>query len=145
MLKISAHRTMWSVTNYFLVNLTIADLLMATLNCIPSFIFMRDSWAHYIIRYEFLRKASVSPTFFSRKIMGLFWRNSSFCTVVDNKKHKVGPLLSIFNLLTKQQDIRVDKCPVGSMYNLNRQKLTISTRNWPKQLAWAVMELSVNN
>ena len=33
---------MWSVTNYFLVNLTLADLLMSTLNCIPSFIFMRD-------------------------------------------------------------------------------------------------------
>ena len=39
---LSAHRSMWSVTNYFLVNLTLADLLMSTLNCIPSFIFMRD-------------------------------------------------------------------------------------------------------
>ena len=45
----SAHQTMWSVTNYFLVNLTIADLLMATLNCIPSFIFMRD---RYYIPYS---------------------------------------------------------------------------------------------
>ena len=35
---------MWSVTNYFLVNLTIADLMMSTLNCIPSFIFMRDRY-----------------------------------------------------------------------------------------------------
>lgn len=35
---------MWSVTNYFLVNLTLADLLMSTLNCIPSFIFMRDRY-----------------------------------------------------------------------------------------------------
>ncbi|XP_023336238.1 tachykinin-like peptides receptor 86C [Eurytemora carolleeae] len=39
---ILAHRRMWSVTNYFLFNLTLADLMMATLNCIPSFIFMRD-------------------------------------------------------------------------------------------------------
>lgn len=38
----SAHRAMWSVTNYFLVNLTIADLMMSIFNCIPSFIFMRD-------------------------------------------------------------------------------------------------------
>ena len=38
----AAHSTMWSVTNYFLINVTIADLLMSTLNCIPSFIFMRD-------------------------------------------------------------------------------------------------------
>ena len=41
---ISAHRGMWSVTNYFLFNLTLADLMMATLNCIPSFIFMRDRY-----------------------------------------------------------------------------------------------------
>ena len=33
---------MWSVTNYFLVNLTLADLMMSIFNCIPSFIFMRD-------------------------------------------------------------------------------------------------------
>ena len=39
---IAAHRRMWSLTNYFLVNLALADLGMATLNCIPSFIFMRD-------------------------------------------------------------------------------------------------------
>ena len=42
----SAHRAMWSVTNYFLVNLTLADLLMSTLNCIPSFLFMRDRCVH---------------------------------------------------------------------------------------------------
>ena len=43
----SAHRAMWSVTNYFLVNLTLADLLMSTLNCIPSFLFMRDRYVHW--------------------------------------------------------------------------------------------------
>ena len=38
----AAHRRMRNVTNYFLVNLALADLGMVTLNCIPSFIFMRD-------------------------------------------------------------------------------------------------------
>ena len=41
-MKIPAHRRMWSVTNFFLINLTMADILMATLNCIFSFIYMRD-------------------------------------------------------------------------------------------------------
>ena len=36
---------MRSVTNYFLVNLALADIGMATLNCIPNFIYMRDRWA----------------------------------------------------------------------------------------------------
>ena len=40
---------MWSVTNYFLVNLTLADLMMSILNCIPSFIFMRDRYIVYIL------------------------------------------------------------------------------------------------
>ena len=33
---------MWSVTNYFLLNLTISDIMMATLNTPVSFIYMRD-------------------------------------------------------------------------------------------------------
>ena len=33
---------MWSVTNYFLLNLTISDIMMATLNTPVSFMYMRD-------------------------------------------------------------------------------------------------------
>ena len=39
---VAAHRSMWTVTNYFLLNLTVSDIMMATFNCIPSFIYMRD-------------------------------------------------------------------------------------------------------
>ena len=38
----AGHRQMWSSTNYFLVNLSVVDLLMALLNTIFNFIFMRD-------------------------------------------------------------------------------------------------------
>ena len=38
---------------YFLVNLTLADLLMSTLNCIPSFLFMRDRFVHLFYWFLF--------------------------------------------------------------------------------------------
>ena len=47
---------MWSVTNYFLVNLTAADLMMSILNCIPSFIFMRDRSVQYQVMIKLLQE-----------------------------------------------------------------------------------------
>ena len=41
---------MRSVTNYFLVNLAVADMGMAMFNCIPSFIFMLDRWTYSDMR-----------------------------------------------------------------------------------------------
>ena len=43
---------MWSVTNYFLLNLAVADILMATFNCIFSFIYMRDRFVMLIKRQK---------------------------------------------------------------------------------------------
>ena len=49
----SAHKSMWTITNYFLLNLTIADIMMAMFNCIPSFIYMRDRYLNYNISQIF--------------------------------------------------------------------------------------------
>nr|CAD7427242.1 unnamed protein product [Timema monikensis] len=40
---VTAHRRMRTVTNYFLVNLSVADLLISLLNCVFNFIFMINS------------------------------------------------------------------------------------------------------
>ena len=39
----SGHRKMWTSTNYFLVNLSLTDLLMTILNGLFNFIYMRDN------------------------------------------------------------------------------------------------------
>ena len=33
---------MWSIPNAYIINMSLADLLMTCLNCIPNFIYMRD-------------------------------------------------------------------------------------------------------
>ena len=60
---------MWSVTNYFLVNLTLADLMMATLNCVPSFLYMRDrAWyfgSLYCCLNQFISLTTVPASVFT--------------------------------------------------------------------------------
>ena len=40
---LTGHRQMWTSTNYFLVNLSLTDLLMTILNGLFNFIYMRDN------------------------------------------------------------------------------------------------------
>ena len=41
-----AHKRMHNVTNYFLVNLSCADLMMSALNTLFNFIYMKDRYSH---------------------------------------------------------------------------------------------------
>ena len=50
---------MWTVTNYFLVNLSVSDLLLAVLNCGFNFVYMLNTdWREY----SFSRYSSVGLT-----------------------------------------------------------------------------------
>jgi tachykinin-like receptor len=60
---------MRTVTNYFLVNLSVSDLLMSLLNCIFNFIFMLNSdWpfgSAYCIVNNFVANVTVAASVFT--------------------------------------------------------------------------------
>ncbi|TDG38539.1 hypothetical protein AWZ03_015039, partial [Drosophila navojoa] len=66
---VTGHRSMRTVTNYFLLNLSIADLLMSSLNCVFNFIFMVNSdWPFgsiYCTINNFVANVTVSTSVFT--------------------------------------------------------------------------------
>ena len=65
---------MWSVTNYFLLNLTISDIMMATLNTPVSFIYMRD-------RLDF-REGKFNKEAFKTQMFIRVWHfGAVYCTI----------------------------------------------------------------
>lgn len=66
---VTAHRRMRTTTNYFLVNLSISDLLMSLFNCIFNFTYMLDShWpfgAIYCTINNFVANVSVAASVFT--------------------------------------------------------------------------------
>ena len=68
-LCVAAHRRMRTVTNYFLVNLSVSDLLMSLLNCMFNFIFMINSdWpfgAVYCTVNNFVANVTVAASVFT--------------------------------------------------------------------------------
>nr|WOA03683.1 CHH family candidate receptor A24beta2 [Gecarcinus lateralis] len=66
---ILAHRRMRTVTNYFLLNLSAADLFMSVLNCMFNFIYMLHSdWpfgAVYCTISNFMANVTISASVFT--------------------------------------------------------------------------------
>ncbi|XP_076373168.1 tachykinin-like peptides receptor 86C [Tachypleus tridentatus] len=72
---ILAHRKMRTVTNYFLLNLSLADLLMATFNAIFNFVYMLNShWPFgsvYCILNNFIANLTVCSSVFTITAMSI--------------------------------------------------------------------------
>ncbi|XP_023225865.1 tachykinin-like peptides receptor 86C isoform X1 [Centruroides sculpturatus] len=72
---ILAHRKMRTVTNYFLLNLSITDLLIATFNVVFNFIYMlRSHWPFgmtYCVISNFIANLSVSTSVFTMSAMSV--------------------------------------------------------------------------
>ena len=90
---------MWSVTNYFLLNLTMADILMVTLNCIFSFIYMRDRQ----VLKMFYKDCISSLNFLS--ISRVWYFGSIFCSLTQFISLSTVPA-SVFTMLAITLDRR---------------------------------------
>ncbi|XP_014241538.1 tachykinin-like peptides receptor 86C isoform X2 [Cimex lectularius] len=84
-----AHRRMRTVTNYFLVNLSVSDLLMSLFNCIFNFTFMLDShWpfgAVYCTFNNFVANVSVAASVFTLVAISL----DRYMAIVRPLKHRI--------------------------------------------------------
>lgn len=83
-----AHRRMRTVTNYFLLNLSVADLLMSSLNCSFNFIFMLNSdWpfgAVYCTINNFMANMSVASSVFTLVAISL----DRYIAIVHPLRHR---------------------------------------------------------
>ncbi|XP_037523317.1 tachykinin-like peptides receptor 86C [Rhipicephalus sanguineus] len=70
-----AHRTMRTVTNYFLLNLSVADTMTATFNAVFNLVYMLEShWAfgeEYCVFSNFVANLTVSSSAFTLAAMSI--------------------------------------------------------------------------
>ncbi|CAB3368305.1 Hypothetical predicted protein [Cloeon dipterum] len=95
-----AHRRMRSVTNYFLVNLSVSDLLMALLNCIFNFIYMIDSdWpfgATYCTVNNFVANVTVAASVFTLVAISF----DRYVAIVKPLKRRMRKRWALFTVLS---------------------------------------------
>nr|BAO01083.1 neuropeptide GPCR A33 [Nilaparvata lugens] len=95
-----AHRRMRTVTNYLLVNLSLADLLMSLLNCIFNFIFMVNShWpfgAFYCTVNNFVANFTVADSVFTLVAISI----DRYLAIVHPLKHRTSKKRALLMLLS---------------------------------------------
>ncbi|XP_047120050.1 tachykinin-like peptides receptor 86C [Schistocerca piceifrons] len=104
-----AHRRMRTVTNYFLVNLSVADLLMALLNCAFNFAFMLNSdWPFggvYCSASNFVANVTVASSAFTLAAISL-----------DSSMATVDPTQQLKHHMAHRQPVVVYYVPSSQMY-----------------------------
>ncbi|XP_059472152.1 tachykinin-like peptides receptor 86C isoform X2 [Neocloeon triangulifer] len=95
-----AHRRMRSVTNYFLVNLSVSDMMMALLNCVFNFIYMIDSdWpfgATYCTVNNFVANVTVAASVFTLVAISL----DRYVAIVKPLKGRMRKRWALFTVLS---------------------------------------------
>ncbi|XP_043273113.1 tachykinin-like peptides receptor 86C isoform X2 [Venturia canescens] len=95
-----AHRRMRTVTNYLLVNLSVADLMMSLLNCIFNFIFMLDSNWPFGVAYctvnNFVANVTVASSVFTLVVISF----DRYMAIMRPLKHHMSRRRTIIALIS---------------------------------------------
>ncbi|XP_051171327.1 tachykinin-like peptides receptor 86C isoform X2 [Leptopilina boulardi] len=96
-----AHRRMRTVTNYFLVNLSVADLMMSVLNCVFNFIFMLNSdWPFgsvYCTISNFVANVTVASSVFTLVVTS-FDRYMAIMRPLKHHMSRKRTILALFSI-----------------------------------------------
>ena len=155
---------MWSVTNYFLLNLTMVDILMATLNCIFSFVYMRDRYigllddinhfhgVHYYFSFrvwyfgsifcsltQFISLSTVPASVFTMLAITLD-RRRAIMTPLAPKTSKLMAVVSLVIIWTLCTVMALPPTIYSSTLIINPQARQVETRNDPSP--WSILEIS---
>ncbi|XP_017781116.1 PREDICTED: tachykinin-like peptides receptor 86C, partial [Nicrophorus vespilloides] len=91
-----AHKRMRTVTNYFLVNLSTADLMLSTLNCFFNFIYMlQGNWrfgSWYCTANNFIANMTVAASVFTLTAISC----DRYLAIVHPLKPRMSKVFSIF-------------------------------------------------
>ncbi|XP_028160383.1 tachykinin-like peptides receptor 86C [Ostrinia furnacalis] len=136
---VTAHRRMRTVTNYFLVNLSFADLMMASLNCLFNFIYMLHSDWVFGVRYcqlsNFIANVTVAASVFT--LTGIsFDRYQAIVRPMRPRMSKTCSLIMIAGIWVSGMLLAIP-CLLYSTTKEYRSKGTLKTAcllSWPDGL-----------